>query len=519
MYSADAQQSDLPRGWKRIAIDDLAESIQYGHTASATDDPSGPRFLRITDIQGGRVDWDAVPSCDIESGETAKYLLKSGDLVFARTGATTGKSFLIRDCPPAVFASYLIRLRMRSGVHPGFVYLFFQSANYWRQIEAGKRGIGQPNVNATILGRITMPVAPLLEQRRIVAKIEELFSDLDAGVAALERVRANLKRYRAAVLKAAVEGRLTEEWRTWHPATEPAAKLLERILTERRAKWEQDQLRKFKETRKTPPKGWKETYQEPCEPDMDRLGYTMRVPDGWAVVSAAQVAAMSLGKMLDREKHQTGTRLPYLRNVNVRWGWVDMSDLKEMFFEPDELDRFGLLPGDVLVCEGGEPGRAAVWTEANSKMTFQKAIHRVRCSRFLEGKYLVTLLEDYAKSGRLERFFTGSTIKHFTGETFATLPLPLPPLAEQAEIVAEVDRRLSVAHAAETQVEHALQRAARLRQAILKRAFEGKLVEQDPTDEPAAILMEGIPLERPNKTAAAGRVAKKRSFAKGWSIE
>ena len=135
---------ELPKGWRRVAIKDMADSIQYGHTASAVVRKDGPRFLRITDIQDGRVDWDAVPSCDIPKEEIPKYRLSSGDLVFARTGATTGKSFLIGDCPEAVFASYLIRVRVSADVDSGYLSAFFQSPDYWRQIEGGKRGIGHP---------------------------------------------------------------------------------------------------------------------------------------------------------------------------------------------------------------------------------------------------------------------------------------------------------------------------------------------------------------------------------------
>jgi len=152
-------------------------------------------------------------------------------------------------------------------------YYLLNNEKFWL-----RSGTAQPFVKVgTTLERL-FALPPLPEQRRIVAKIEELFSDLDAGVAALERVRANLKRYRAAVLRAAVEGRLTEEWRTRNPATEPAAKLLERILAERRAKWEQDQLRKFKEGGKTPPKGWKEKYEEPA-PMRDRP--SIELPGDW----------------------------------------------------------------------------------------------------------------------------------------------------------------------------------------------------------------------------------------------
>ena len=198
----------LPTGWNLVRLADIALSIQYGHTASAKARPERPRFLRITDIQEGKVDWDSVPSCDIGAAEIPKYQLADGDIVFARTGATTGKSFLISNCPEAVFASYLIRLRIAPGISPRYVHAFFQSADYWRQIEASKRGIGQPNVNGQVLSRLTLPLPPLDEQQRIVTEIEKQFTRLEAGAASLKRVQAALKRYRASLLKAACEGRL-----------------------------------------------------------------------------------------------------------------------------------------------------------------------------------------------------------------------------------------------------------------------------------------------------------------------
>src|SRR6266487_1981874 len=226
---------------RTVRVREVSESIQYGHTASATQRQEGPRFLRITDIQDGKVDWNSVPSCDIVAEDVPKYRLSKGDLVFARTGATTGKSFLIRDCPEAVFASYLIRVRASSDVDPRYLALFFQSPDYWQQIERGKRGIGQPNVNGKTLGEVKLPLRPLDEQQCIVAEIEKQFTRLDAGVASLKRVQAALKRYRASVLKAACEGRLvpTEAQlaRKENRSYESADVLLKRILKERREKW------------------------------------------------------------------------------------------------------------------------------------------------------------------------------------------------------------------------------------------------------------------------------------------
>jgi type I restriction enzyme S subunit len=297
---------------------------------------------------------------------------------------------------------------------------------------------------------------PRPQQERIVAEIEKQFSRLDEAVASLKRVKANLKRYKAAVLKAAVEGKLTEEWRRQHPDVEPASKLLERILAERRKKW-----------------NGKGKYKEPIVPDSGNLP---PLPENWTWASVDQVAQVSLGKMLDKQKHRTGRQLPYLRNINVRWGRVDAGDLLEMFFKDNELERYGLLPGDVLVCEGGEPGRAAVWDGRIPELKYQKALHRVRFYGKTEPHYLVFLLEFLANTGRLERWFTGSTIKHFTRESFVSMSVSLPPLNEQKTIVAEVERRLSVIEELETAVEANLTRAERLRQSVLGKAFTGSLV-------------------------------------------
>ena len=198
--------------------------------------------MRITDIQDDAVEWTTVPSCDISTKEKEKYLLHEGDIVFARTGATVGKSYLIRgNVPEAVFASYLIRVRLQRDIEPKYIAYFFKSHSYWRQISERQAGIGQPNVNGSKLADLQIPLAPKEDQKNIVAEIEKQFSRLDEAVTALKRIQANLKRYKAAVLKAAVEGKLTEQWRKEHPDVEPADQLLKHILAERRAKWEAEE--------------------------------------------------------------------------------------------------------------------------------------------------------------------------------------------------------------------------------------------------------------------------------------
>jgi type I restriction enzyme S subunit len=161
-------------GWKSIPLGDFAESVDYGVTASATEQPVGPKFLRITDIQNGVVNWENVPWCECDTRSASDARLNAGDIVFARTGATTGKSFLIRECPTdAVFASYLIRVRVGDAAEPRFISHFFQTPEYWAQIMRSARGAAQPGVNATTLKSLKIPLPPLPEQRRIAEILDK----------------------------------------------------------------------------------------------------------------------------------------------------------------------------------------------------------------------------------------------------------------------------------------------------------------------------------------------------------
>jgi len=183
-------------GWKTIPLGDFAESVDYGVTASATEQPIGPKFLRITDIQDGAVNWENVPWCECDTRTASDARLKAGDIVFARTGATTGKSFLIRECPTdSVFASYLIRVRVGDAAEPRFVSHFFQTENYWAQVAKGARGVAQPGVNATTLKALQIPLPPLAEQRwiaEVLDRAEALRAKRRAALAQLDSLTQSL---------------------------------------------------------------------------------------------------------------------------------------------------------------------------------------------------------------------------------------------------------------------------------------------------------------------------------------
>lgn len=166
----------------------------------------------------------------------------------------------------------------------------------------------------------------------------------------------------------------------------------------------------------------------------------------WPVVRLGDHVDACLGKMLDAKKNK-GTPQPYLGNSNVRWGNFDLNDLAEMRFEPGEDERYGLQAGDLVVCEGGEPGRCAIWTGALPSMKIQKALHRIRPKATLHNYYLYYWFCHAAKTGLLEQHFTGTTIKHLTGKAVAGLQLPLPPIATQVamvDVLKQLDDRITL---------------------------------------------------------------------------
>lgn len=450
-------------------------------------------YLRNVNVRWFSFDLTDLKQMRFEDGEESRFGLKKGDLVICEGGEPGRAAVWEGQSGDAKIQKALHRVRFRSNEYdPRFAMYYLYFGTTTDRFASSYTGTTIKHLTGKALFQVGFPVPSLNEQKRIVAKIEELFSDLDAGVAALERAKANLKRYRAAVLKAAVEGKLTEAWRKENPATQSADQLLGRILAERRKRWEEEQLTKYTGQGKKPPKNWQAKYKQPAAPDTSNLP---ELPEGWCWTTIPHLAESCLGKMLDRKKHITGSPLPYLRNVNVRWWSIETTDVFKMNFENNDLERFALRKDDVLVCEGGEPGRAAVWDGRTDDMKFQKALHRIRCSSGLLPHYVVIVLEYMAKSGRLARFFTGSTIKHFTGESFARMPLPLPPIEEQATMIAKVDEQLTAIEHIGIGIDSDLHRADRLRQSILKRAFEGKLVPQDPTDEPASVLLGRIKAE------------------------
>jgi type I restriction enzyme S subunit len=339
------------------------------------------------------------------------------------------------------------------------------------------------------LAQVPFPVPPFVEQRRIIAKIEELFSDLDAGVAALKRAKANLKRYRAAVLKAAVEGKLTEQWRAQHPNTEPASKLLTRVLTERRQEWEADQLAKFAAAGKQPPNNWRDKYVEPAPRTPTGR---QELPHGWCWVSVEQVCEFArYGTSAKTNTDASG--VPVLRMGNIVDGSLDFAELKYLPFDHEDFPFLLLKRGDLLFNRTNSAelvGKSAVYYGNPNPCSYASYLIAVRCISGCDSRFLCAFLNS-VHGRRWVKSVVSQQVgqANVNGTKLQALSIPLPPVCEQARIVEEIAETISQIEAAEIAIDEGLLRATRLRQSILKQAFEGKLVSQDPTDETALALI------------------------------
>ena len=356
-------------------------------------------------------------------------------------------------------------------------------ASFATRLNAGDR----PRVNFDQFANYPLPLPPLPEQRRIVAEIEKHFTRLDASVAALKRVQANLRRYRASVLKSACEGKLVpteaELARSEGRYYEPADRLLDRILFERRTQWESQEKRRGK-------------YKEPTPPDTSNLS---ELPEGWVWAGLDQLATNIRNGYSKRPRGDIGT--PILRISAVRPLSVNLQDIRWVDSK-DDLAGFLIHPGDLLFTRyNGNPSLVGVCGVVPA--LDRDTLHPDKLIRacLTKNGALPNYVQSVANSGVSRKFLerrirTTAGQSGISGSDLKSMPIPLPPIAEQRRIVAEVERRLSVIQKAEAAVEASLVRANRLRQSVLKQAFSGKLVPQDPNDEPASVLLERIRAER-----------------------
>jgi type I restriction enzyme S subunit len=373
-------------------------------------------------------------------------LFPKGTLLIALYGANIGKlAFLGIDATTnqaicGIFENKYVNLKYI------YYYLRFQRS---KLIEQGIGG-GQPNISQDIVRKQEIPVFSLAEQHRIVAKIEELFSSLDNGIQNLKTAQQQLKIYRQAVLKWAFEGKLTS-----------------------------------------------------AKNDISQTQGINDLPEGWQWVKLSEICKLAGGAAKGRNfKGKETVQIPYLRVANVQDGYLNLDEIKTIEALASDKEKYRLQYGDILYTEGGDKdklGRGTIWKNEIKDCIHQNHVFRARpISEQIDSKFIAYFSQTrLAKNYFFKRAKQTTNLASINLTVLSNLPLPLPPkLHEQQAIVAEIESRLSVCDKLEETIQTSLKQAEILRQSILKKAFSGQLVPQNPNDEPASLLLEKIQGDR-----------------------
>jgi type I restriction enzyme S subunit len=424
---------ELPREWRQATVDESIRIIDYRGRTPPFDGTVIPH-LRSQNVKSGRIVWEdlAYVSEDTYAAFMTRGIPQTGDILFT-TEAPLGEVAPVPDQKFSVAQRIMVLRPSPQDWSPLFLMYQLMSPEVQARIRRKGTGSTVTGVASRNFKPLALRVAPLPEQRRIVAEIEKQFTRLEAGVAALRRVQANLKRYRAAVLKAACEGRLVpteaelhRKLKTKNSKVETGAQLLARILTERRQNWQ-----------------GRGQYKEPAAVDTAKL-FELPADWTWATLDALAEIKGGITKNQNR-KHTAPVRsVPYLRVANVQRGYIDLREVKEIITTEDEIQELALKPGDILFNEGGDRdklGRGWVWNAELSECIHQNHVFRARLHVPELNPKLVSW---YANTFGQKFFFDEG--KHTTNlasismSKLKGLPVPIPPPAEQTRIVAEVER-------------------------------------------------------------------------------
>jgi type I restriction enzyme S subunit len=525
----------LPRGWAATELGQIRVDL------SRTLDP---RHYLDEDFELYSVPSFADGEPEIVRGNaigSAKMTLTPGTVVVCKINPRINRVWVVgdRSSHKKIGSGEWIPFFPVDGVTPHFLAYYLQRDHFRNFLAARVSGVGGSlmRVRPTTLDEYPLPIPSVSEQQRIVEAIESYLTRLDNAVALLERVEEDLKRYRASVLKAAVEGRLVpteaELARREGRSYEPASELLKRILAERKTHWIEDAAEKARakaaEKARTAGQPWTarddaatlekerakaaKQYKEPAVPDTTDLP---ELPEGWCWASAAQVLLdVRNGTTASQSEEEGG--LPVSRIETISRSVVDLQRVRYVHDVTAELTaRFGLRDGDILLSHINSDthlGKSAVVTHAVLPLLHGMNLLRLRVrADMYSPRFMHHVLEQLRAAGVFLRIAQHAVNQASINQAkLLSLAVPVAPRTEQERIVSRAEQLLSLAQQTSTAAGREQARCAKLRQSILKWAFEGKLVEQDPSDEPALVLLERIKAEREGAGAPKARGRTKRS--------
>ena len=395
------------------------------------------RLLRITDIQDGKVNWDVVPFATASDSDA--YLLKAGDIVFARTGATVGKSFLVTETPYlAVYASYLIRIRLLGDLSSEYIYQFFNSACYWTQITDKSVGVGQPNCNGTSLKELFIPLPPINEQLKIVQTAQALLeyvAAIDTGRKDLLSIISNAK---SKILDLAIRGKLVPQ----DPNDEPASVLLERIRAEKEELIKQGKIKRDKKE-SVIFKGEDNSYYETINGETicidDELPFEL--PEGWEWTRLQNISSI-LTDGTHKTPQYSDNGYIFLSSKNVTTGKIDW---KNVMYIPEELheelyNRLAPKQGDILLAKNGTTGVAAI-VDSDVVFDIYVSLALIRIAgRLVNSEYILNVICSSYVQEYFNKSLKGIGVPNLHLEHIRKTLIPIPPYTEQQRITKITER-------------------------------------------------------------------------------
>lgn len=487
----------LPTGWAETTLGDLCVWGSGGTPKRS--EPSyfggGIPWVTISDLNDGVVTETAETLSLAGLRESSAKQIPAGVIMVALYGSI-GK-LGISGKPSTTNQAIAYALPNDDSFDAAYLFHYLRAKR--EDLASLGSGVTQKNIYLGDIKRFAIPLPPRAEQARIVSKLQELLSDLDAGVAELKAAQKKLAQQRQLLLKEAVEGALTTEWRKHTPSHETGAQLLQRVLAARRAHWNAKQLSKFKEQSKTPPKDWQDKYPEPIQPDLTSVP---KLPPNWAWASLDMLGELASGvaKGTKRSPDVPTREVPYLRVANVQRGYLDLSEVKTILASEQDVAELALQSGDVLFNEGGDRdklGRGWVWRDEVAQCIHQNHVFRMR---LFVPEMVPELVSHHGNTfGKTWFQRAGKQTTNLASINMTMLrkfPVPLAPIVEQHELLSQLQLKLETLHRQEQVVEYGLKQSTAQRKNILNAAFCGQLVQQDPNDEPASELLTRIRVER-----------------------